>query len=83
MKRKHDITKINLDAYDIDVFSNANFTGFVIKWNSSIGFGEYTIYKRTGTNEWFADSEYMDSNADKAFVTELMSRFVEKLTIEH
>lgn len=83
MARKHDITQINLDAYNIEPFVNSNYTGFVIKWDSNIGFGEYTIYKKVGTNEWFADSEYMDNNTDKAFVTELMRLFIDKLTIEH
>lgn len=83
MARKFDVTKINLDAYDIEPFVNEQYVGFIIKWDSDIGFGEYTIYKRTGTDEWYADSERMDSNADKAFVTELMRLFIEKLTIEH
>ena len=83
MARKHDITAINLEAYDIEPFINDTYKGFVIRWDSDIGFGEYTIYSKRGSEEWFADSEYMDSNADKAFVTELMKVFIEKLTIEH
>ena len=83
MARKHDITKINLDAYDIEPFINEQYIGFVIKWDSDIGFGEYIIYKKAGSDEWFADSEYMDSNADKTFITELTRLFIEKLTIEH
>lgn len=83
MAKKHDVTQINLDAYDIEPFVNEQYAGFVIKWDSTIGFGEYTIYKRTGTNEWFADSEHMDSNSDKEFVTELMRLFIDKLTVEH
>lgn len=83
MARKLDVTEINLDAYDIEPFVNSKYVGFVIRWDSSIGFGEYTIYKKVGTDEWFADSEHMDNNADKAFITELMKVFIDKLTIEH
>jgi hypothetical protein len=83
MARRLDITEINLDAYDIEPFVNSKYVGFVIKWDSSIGFGEYTIYKKVGADEWFADSEHMDNNADKAFITELMKVFIDKLTIEH
>lgn len=83
MARKHDITQINLDVYDIEPFVNEKYAGFVIKWDSDIGFGEYTIYKKVGSDELFADSEHMDNNADKAFITELMKVFIDKLTIEH
>lgn len=79
--RKHDITKINLDAYDIEPFVNEKYVGFVIKWDSDIGFGEYTIYKSVGSDVWLADSEHMDSNEDKAFIKELMRIFIEKLCI--
>lgn len=82
MARKHDVTQINLDVCDIRPFSNESYQGFIIEWDSDIGFGEYTVYKRTGTNEWFADSEYMDSNSDKEFITELMKQFIKKLTVE-
>lgn len=83
MARKHDVTKINLDAYDIEPFVNEKYIGFVIRWDSDIGFGEYTIYKQRGLDEWLADSEYMDSNTDKAFITELMRVFIDKLNVEH
>jgi len=83
MARVLELDKINLDAYDIEPFINEQYAGFVIKWDSDIGFGEYTIYKQRGSDEWFADSEYMDSNSDKAFVSELMRLFIDKLTIEH
>lgn len=83
MATTYDVTKINLDIHDIEPFSNSDFKGFVIKWKSNIGFGEYTIYKVADSDGWFADSEYMDTNADKAFITELMRTFIEHLTIEH
>lgn len=83
MARRIDVTAINLEAYEIEPFVNNDYKGFVIRWDSDIGFGEYTIYSKKGSDEWFADSEHMDSNVDKAFITELMRVFIEKLTIEH
>ena len=82
MARRFDITQINLDAYDIEPFANEKYTGLTIRWDSDIGFGEYVIYKKIDDDEWYADSERMDSNEDKAFISELMRLFIEKITIE-
>ena len=82
MSRKFPVDNINLDAYEIEPFVNEKYTGFVIKWDSDIGFGEYTIYKAIGSDKWCANSEHMDSNEDKAFVKELLALFIEKLNIE-
>lgn len=82
MKRRFEVDKFNLDPYDIEPFVNEKYKGFVIKWDSDIGFGEYTIYQKIGTDEWHADSEHMDVCTDKAFVKELMKQFIEKLNIE-
>lgn len=83
MATKYDVTKINLSITSIEPFYNDSFNGFVIRWKSNIGFGEYTVYNVTGSDGWYADSEYMDTNTDKAFIKELMRLFVEHLTIEH
>lgn len=82
MARRFDITQIALDAYDIEPFVNEKYTGFTIRWDSEIGFGEYIIYKSIDSDEWHADSERMDSNEDKAFISELMRLFIDKITIE-
>jgi hypothetical protein len=81
MARKFEVDKINLDPYDIEPFENNSYKGFVIKWDSDIGFGEYTIYQKIGEDEWHADSEYMDANYDKSFIKELMKLFIEKLDV--
>lgn len=81
MERRIEVNNINLDAYEIKPFVNEKFTGLVIRWDSDIGFGEYTIYKEVGSNEWHADSEHMDSNEDKDFIKELMKLFIEKLDV--
>lgn len=82
MARRFPVNSINLDAYEIESFVNEKYTGFVIKWDSDIGFGEYTIYKAVGSDKWCADSEHMDSNEDKDFLKELLKQFIEKLNIE-
>lgn len=81
MARLIEVNKINLSAYDIEPFVNEKYTGFVIKWDSDIGFGEYTIYKSVDSDKWCAESEHMDNNDDKDFLKELMKLFVEKLDI--
>ena len=82
MERRIEVNNINLDAYEIKPFVNEKFTGLVIRWDSDIGFGEYTIYKEVGSDEWHADSEHMDSNEDKDFLKELMKLFVEKIIVD-
>lgn len=81
MARRIEVNNINLDAYEIKPFVNERFTGLVIRWDSDIGFGEYTIYKEVGSDEWYADSEHMDSNEDKDFLKELMKLFIEKIVV--
>lgn len=81
MARRFEVNSINLDAYDIHPFVNDKFTGFVVKWDSDIGFGEYTIYKASDSDKWCAQSEHMDNNEDKDFIKELMKLFIEKLDI--
>lgn len=82
MTRKHDPTKIHLEIDNVEMFSNESVEGMVITWSSDIGFGEYTIYKKPGEKEWYGDSEYIDSNKDKAFLQELLRLFLEKIKIE-
>ena len=81
MARRFEVDKINLDAYEIEPFVNEKYMGFVIRWDSDIGFGEYTIYKAASSDKWQADSEHMDSSEDKAFLIELLSQFVNSLEI--
>ena len=81
MARNFAVDTINLDAYEVEPFVNEAYTGFVIKWDSDIGFGEYIIYRSWDSDEWHADSEHMDKNEDKAFLKELLKLFIEKLDI--
>lgn len=79
--RRHKVNEINLAIDEISPYSNSNYEGFVIRWVSDIGFGEYTIFKKRGTNEWCADAETMDTNEDKDFIKELMRLFIEQITV--
>ena len=83
MARRFAVDKINLDAYEFKPFINEKYTGFVIRWDSNIGFGEYIVYKHVGADDdkWYANSEHMDNNKDKSFIKELMKLFIEKLNI--
>lgn len=81
MARRFEVDKINLDTYEVEPFVNEKYTGIVIKWDSDIGFGEYTIYKAVGSDKWQADSEHMDSNEDKAFLNGLLKQFITALDI--
>lgn len=80
MARKNEIKDIDLKLTDVEFFVNKGYEGMYLSWESGIGFGEYTIYKgKDGV--WRADSETMDRNKDKEFITELMRQFIEKLDI--
>lgn len=81
MARRFPVDSINLEVYDVNPFVNERGSGVVISWDSDIGFGEYTIYKRADSDQWCGDSEHMDNNEDKDFIKELMKLFIEKLNI--
>ena len=81
MVRKNEIKDIDLELTDVDFVANENYQGMYLYWNSRIGFGQYTIYK--GKDDiWKADSETMDCDEDKEFITELMRQFIEKIEIK-
>lgn len=83
MARRFAVDTINLAAYNFEPFVNEKYMGVVIRWDSNIGFGEYTIYKPVDSdnNKWYAQSEHMDNNEDKDFIKELMKLFIEKLDV--
>ena len=81
MAKRFPVDRINLEVYDVQPFVNERSSGFVIEWSSDIGFGEYTIYKRTDSDEWRGDSEHMDNNEDKDFIRELMRLFTDQLNV--
>ena len=81
MTRKHKVDEIHLEIDNLIPFVNDKYTGFEIEWSSDIGFGVYTIYKHVDSDDWYGESEFMDSDDDKDFIKELMKLFIEKLNI--
>lgn len=71
-----DRSTVKVRVTDIDTFK----TGFVIKWEGNIGFGEYTIYKNQGV--WKADSECMDTDDDHWFLDLLLRNMADRLIEE-
>ena len=67
--------KVDVEIVDVEPFVNEKCRGFTIYWSSNIGFGEYTIYKVDGDNQWRADSEHMDSDGDMWFLDKLYEKF--------
>ena len=82
MKRAVKPNEIHLTVNTVETFQNDKHSGIVIEWDSDIGFGEYTIYRKEGSSEWFGDSEHMDHGEDKDFIKELLRLFVEKITVK-
>lgn len=74
-------SEINLSVRSMTPFSNEKFNGIRIEWDSDIGFGEYTIYRETGTDQWYADSECMDSGENKEFLRELLKLIADNVIV--
>ena len=72
MEQRHKENGTNLIIHSLLPYSNEKFDGICIKCESDIGFGEYNIYREVGADQWYAHSECMDSNEDKAFLKELL-----------
>ena len=81
MARKYKLSEIHLQVDDVAPFVNEKYSGFLIVWSSDIGFGTYMVYKPVGSDEWFGDSEYMDDDEDKEFISELMKLFINKMNV--
>lgn len=83
MENKYNVKEIHLSVDDIKGCNNEVFNGFIIYWSSDIGFGEYAIGKDPKDNDFklYADSEHMDSNENKEFISELMSLVIKKLIV--
>lgn len=79
--RKHDATQTHLSVDSWQPFVNNEYEGISIQWSSDIGFGKYTIYRSKGSECWFADSECMDSDNDKAFVSELLKLIAKDIIV--
>lgn len=72
--------EVEIHVDDIEPFVNEQYTGFKILWSGSIGWGEYTIYKRTNEERWYIDDECMENPVDdKSFLRLLFEDFTKQL----
>lgn len=75
--------EVEIQVDDIEPFTNKKYIGFKILWSGSIGFGEYTIYRKTDGEEWYIDDEYMENpKNDRTFLRLLLEDFVKQLEAE-
>lgn len=74
--------EVEIQVDDIEPFVNDEYIGFKILWSGSIGFGEYTIYKKVGEDKWYADDEFMENpKEDRAFLDILFKDFEKQVII--
>lgn len=71
----------NLTVRNVEVFTNHKYEGIVFEWSANIGFGELTLYKEVGTNEWKAETEYMCKDDDKDFLKMILNEWVNKIKV--
>ena len=75
--------EVEIYVDDIEPFVNEQYTGFKILWSGNIGWGEYTIYKKIGEDEWYADDEYMENpEGNKAFLKLLLNDFATQIEVK-
>lgn len=75
--RKHNVDEINLKIEEMEVSENL----ILFRWSANIGWGEYALFYNQETGEWRANTEYMDSNEDKAFGRKLFELLMDKVMI--
>lgn len=69
------------DIYEFECFSNENYQGFKLGWDSTIGYGEMTFVKEVGSEDWKVETEAMSDNTDKEFIKLVLDKFIEKLDV--
>lgn len=75
--------EVEIQVNDIEPFTNKEWIGFKILWSGSIGFGEYTIYRKIDGEKWYVDDEYMENpKNDRTFLRLLLEDFVKQLEVE-
>lgn len=76
-----DIQSLQID--EVRIFQNERCPHGAIKilWSANIGFGEYVLLNNED-GSITGNSELMDSNEDKKFITRLMQLLVEKIVIK-
>lgn len=76
-----DIHGLKID--EVRIFQNERCPHGAIKiiWSANIGFGEYVLLNNED-GSITGDSEMMDSNEDKKFISRLLQLLVEKIVIK-
>ena len=75
--------EVKVQVDNIEPFINEKYSGFKILWSGDIGWGEYTLYKKAGEDEWYIDDEYMESpKNDRTFLKILFEDFAKQLEAE-
>lgn len=75
MKDKVSINNVELS----NCFKNEKYEGFILSWDSNIGFGEMTFLKQD--NKTVVETECMSSNKDKEFIKLVLEKFIENLEV--
>lgn len=71
-----------MKLYKVEPYKTKEYECIVFKYaDEEFGFGEYTLFKKNNEDKWYGDSDYMDTNNDKAFLQALMSNFLEQIEI--
>lgn len=71
----------NLCIESFNTFATGRYKGIEITWSSGARFGIYSIYMDLLDNKIYADSEKMDNNEDKEFITALLQELVKKIEV--
>ena len=71
----------NLTIDNAEAFANQRYEGVIFNWSANIGFGELTIYRENGTNEWKADTEHMCEDNDKDFLQMVLDEWIDNIKI--
>ena len=80
--KNYDVNEINLKVCDVIPIHG----GIILRWTSSLGFGEYTTFTsdlkdEEGDRKWVAMSECMDRGEDKEFGKKLLDLWMEQIQI--
>lgn len=72
----------NIQINRVEPFINEQYNGLDISWESNNGWGHYILYRHAGETQWHANSEYMDTPKDKAFLRLLLDTFIKQIEVD-
>ena len=71
----------NLCIESFNTFATGRYKEIEIGWSSDAGFGIYSIYRDLLDDKIYADSEMMDCDEDKEFLSALLQELVKKIEV--